>query len=106
MIVVTTETVPGKKVKEVMGIARGASVRAIAIAGDILSVMKNVVGGELAEYTKMGAEAREQAYDRMVAQAESLDANAIIGMHFATCSMMPGAAEMICYGTAVVVEDE
>ncbi|MHC4714683.1 MAG: YbjQ family protein [Planctomycetota bacterium] len=106
MIVVTNESIPGKRVKEVVAVVRGASVRAIAISGDLLSVLRNVVGGELEEYTKMGAEAREQAYDRMVAQAESLDANAIIGMRFATVSMMPGAAEMICYGTAVVVEDE
>jgi len=105
MKVVTTETVPGMRITEVMGIVRGASVRALPVSGDILSVMKNVVGGELEEYTKMGAEAREQAYDRMVAQADSLDANAIVGMRFATCSMMPGAAEMLCYGTAVVVED-
>jgi uncharacterized protein YbjQ (UPF0145 family) len=105
MIVVTTESIPGKRVAEVIGIVRGASVRAIPISGDIVAVLKNVVGGELEEYTKMGAEAREQAYDRMVAQADSLDANAVIAMRFATCSMMPGAAEMVCYGTAVVVED-
>jgi len=105
MKVVTTETVAGKRITEVIGIVRGASVRAMPVSGDILSVMKNVVGGELEEYTKMGAEAREQAYDRMVAQADSLDANAVVGMRFATCSMMPGAAEMLCYGTAVVVED-
>lgn len=105
MIVVTSETIPGKRITEVLGVVRGASVRALPLSGDILSVMKNMVGGELEEYTKMGAEAREQAYDRMVAQADSLDANAVIGMRFATCSMMPGAAEMICYGTAVVVED-
>ena len=105
MIVVTSETIPGKKVKEIVAVVRGASVRAIALSGDIMSVMRNFVGGELEEYTKMGAEAREQAYDRMIAQAESHDANAVIGVRFATCSMMPGAAEMICYGTAVVVED-
>jgi uncharacterized protein YbjQ (UPF0145 family) len=105
MIVVTSDTIPGRGIKEIVGVVRGASVRAIAISGDILSVMKNVVGGELEEYTKMGAEAREQAYDRMVAQAESLDANAIIAMRFLTCSMMPGATEMVCYGTAVVIED-
>ena len=105
MIVVTGETIPGKRINEVIAVVRGASVRALPISGDLLSVMKNLVGGELEEYTKMGAEAREQAYDRMVAQAASLDANAVTGMRFATCSMMPGAAEMICYGTAVVVED-
>lgn len=105
MMVVTSETIPGKRIREVVGIVRGASVRALPLSGDIISVMKNMVGGELEEYTKMGAEAREQAYDRMVAQADSLDANAVVGMRFATCSMMPGAAEMICYGTAVVAED-
>ncbi len=105
MIVVTGEAVPGRRIKSVLGIVRGASVRALPLSGDILAVMKNMVGGELEEYTKMGAQAREQAYDRMVTQAASLDANAITGMRFATCSMMPGAAEMLCYGTAVLLDD-
>ena len=91
MIVVTSDTIPGKPIRQVIAVVRGASVRALPISGDILSVMKNVVGGELEEYTKMGAEAREQAYDRMVAQAASLDANAVIAMR---------------YGTAVVVDDK
>lgn len=106
MIAVTTEAINGKKILEVIGLVRGTSVRAVAVHGDIIAVMKNLVGGELEEYTKMGAEAREQAYDRMVAQAESLDANAVIGLHFTACSLMPGAIEIICYGTAVVVADE
>ncbi len=106
MIVLTTDTIPGRKIKEIIAVVKGASVRARPVGGDILAVMKNLVGGELEEYTKMGAEAREQAYDRMVAQAESLDADAVIGMRFATCSMMPSAAEMICYGTAVALADE
>ncbi len=106
MIVVTTDSIPGKKVVQVVGIVRGASVRGIPASGDIIAAMKNFVGGELEEYTKMGAEAREQAYDRMVAQAEALDANAVIGMRLTSCALFPAASEMICYGTAVVVVDE
>jgi len=106
MICVTTETIPGKKIVEVLGIVRGASVRAIPVSGDIVAVMKNLVGGEVEEYTKMGAEAREQAFDRMVAQAEALDANAVVGVRLVTCGLVPAAAEMICYGTAVVTADE
>ncbi len=105
MITVTTETVPGKRTREVLGIVRGASVRAIAVHGDIVAFMKNIVGGEVEEYTKMGAEAREQAFDRMVAQAECLDANAVVGVRFTAAPIVPGATEMICYGTAVVVVD-
>ena len=106
MIAVTIETVPGKKIVEVLGIVRGASVRAAPFSGDIVAVMKNLVGGELEEYTKMGAEAREQAFDRMLAQAEALDANAVVGVRMLSCGLVPAAAEMICYGTAVVVVDE
>ena len=105
MIAVTTETIPGKKIVEVIGIVRGASVRGIPECRDLIALMKNFVGGELEEYTKMSAEAREQAYDRMVAQAESLDANAVLGVRFEACSMVPAASEIICYGTAVVVVD-
>ena len=105
MIAVTTESIPCKKIVEVMGIVRGASVRGIAAPGDLVAAMKNFVGGELEEYTKMSAEAREQAYDRMVAQAEELDANAVVGVRFAMCSMVPAASEAVCYGTAVVVVD-
>jgi uncharacterized protein YbjQ (UPF0145 family) len=106
VIVVTTETIPGKKIVQVLGIVRGASVRAIPATGDLVAFMKNIVGGELEEYTKMGAEAREQAFDRMTTQAERLDANAIVCTRFTTCMIAAGANEMICYGTAVVVVDE
>jgi uncharacterized protein YbjQ (UPF0145 family) len=106
MIVVTLHSIPGKRTVQVMGLVRGASVRGIPASGDLVAAMKNFVGGELEEYTKMGAEAREQALDRMVAQARELDANAVVGVRFATCSMFPAASEMICYGTAVLVEDE
>jgi len=106
MIAATTDSIPGKRITEVLGVVRGASVRAIPASGDIIAFMKNLVGGELEEYTKMGAEAREQAYDRMMAQAESLGANAVVGVRFTACMIAAGANEMICYGTAVVVEDE
>lgn len=105
MIAVTTETIPGKRIVEVVGIVRGASVRAVPGSDDLVALMKNFIGGELEEYTRMSAEAREQAYDRMIAQAESLDANAVIGVRFEACSMVPAASEIICYGTAVVVVD-
>jgi uncharacterized protein YbjQ (UPF0145 family) len=105
MIAVTTETIPGKKIVEVVGIVRGSSVRGVPAACDLVAAMKNFVGGELEEYTKMSAEAREQAYDRMLAQAESLDANAVVGVRIEACSMVPAASEVICYGTAVVVVD-
>lgn len=106
MIAVTTDTIPGKKIVQVVGIVRGASVRGVPETADLVALMKNIVGGELEEYTKMSAEAREQAYDRMLAQAESLDANAVVGVRFTLCSMLPAASEAVCYGTAVVVADE
>ena len=105
MISVTTETIPGKRIAQVVGIVRGASSRAIAVQGDLIAFMKNLVGGEVEEYTKMGAEAREQAFDRMLAQAECLDANAVVGVRFAACPIVPGITEMLCYGTAVIVVD-
>ena len=106
MIVVTIDSIPGKKIIQVIGIVRGASVRGIPECGDLIAYMKNFVGGEIEEYTKMSAEAREQAFDRMVAQAEELDANAVVGVRLETACMLPAAAEAVVYGTAVVVADE
>ena len=106
MIVVTTDSIPGKKIIQVIGIVRGASVRGIPECGDLVAYMKNFVGGEIEEYTKMSAEAREQAFDRMVAQAEELDANAVVGVRLETSCMVPAAAEAVVYGTAVVAVDE
>ena len=106
MMVVTTETITGKRIVETLGVVRGNTIRARHVGRDILAFFKNLVGGEIDDYTKMIAESREQALDRMIANAEQLGANAVVGMRFMTCSMMQGAAELLAYGTAVIVEDE
>ena len=104
MTVVTTPTVPGKTVVRTLGLVRGNTIRARHVGKDIMAAMRNLVGGEVTEYAKLLAESREQALDRMVEQAEALDANAVIGLQFQTSGGMGGAAEMMAYGTAVVVE--
>lgn len=103
MIVVTTENVAGHRVERTLGLVRGTTVRGRHIGRDLLAHLRNAVGGEITEYTKMLSEAREQALDRLVEDAESLGANAIIGLRFATSMTMAGAAEVVVYGTAVVV---
>ena len=104
MIVVTTHDLPGFRVVRVHGLVRGNSIRARHIGKDITAVLRNVAGGEIKEYTKMMAEAREQAIDRMLEEADALEANAILGVMFQTSMVQSGAAEMLCYGTAVTVE--
>lgn len=104
MTVVTTPNVPGKNVVRTLGLVRGNTIRARHVGKDIMAAMRNLVGGEVTEYAKLLAESREQALDRMVEQAEALDANAVIGLQFQTSVVMGGAAEMMAYGTAVVVE--
>lgn len=104
MIVATTHEIPGFKVVQVHGLVRGNTIRARHIGKDITAVLRNVAGGEITEYTKMMAEAREQAIDRMLEEAEALEANAVLGVHFQTSMIQSGAAEMLCYGTAVTVE--
>lgn len=106
MIVVTTETVPEKHIVRTLGMVRGNTVRARHIGKDILAVLRNIVGGEVHEYAKLIGESREQALDRMVEEAESLGANAVVGTRFTTSMMMGGAAELLAVGTAVLVEDE
>jgi len=106
MIVVTTETIPGKKIVKTMGIVRGNTIRARHIGKDVLAVLKNIVGGEIEEYTKMMSESREQSLDRMVENANELGADAVVAVRFSTSSMMQGAAELLVYGTAVKLEDE
>ncbi|HLU25320.1 MAG TPA: YbjQ family protein [Longimicrobiales bacterium] len=105
MIVVTTEHIPGKRVMRVLGLVRGNTIRARHVGRDIVAALRNLAGGEVLEYTKLLAEAREQAVDRMLEEAAALGANAVIGVRFGTSMIMSGAAEMLCYGTAVVVED-
>ena len=106
MILATTDTVPGKRVVRVLGVVRGNTVRARHIGRDIGALVRNVMGGEITEYTKLLAESREQAIDRMIEEAEKLGANGIVTMRFATSMIMSAAAEMLAYGTAVVLEDD
>ena len=104
MIIVTTPTVPEKKITRTLGLVRGNTIRARHVGKDIMAAMRNLVGDEVTEYAKLLAESREQALDRMVEQAEALGANAVIGLQFQTSVVMGGAAEMMAYGTAVAVE--
>ena len=106
MHITTTSNIPGHEVDETYGLVRGSAVRASHIGRDIWAFMKNLVGGEIDDYTKLMAEAREQAVDRMVAEARARGANAIIGMRFANSTIAKGAAEVLAYGTAVHVSDE
>ena len=104
MIVTTTSEVPGHKLVKTLGLVRGSSIRARHLGRDVMAVLRNIAGGEITEYTKMLGEAREQAIDRMIDEAQMLNANAIVGVRFQTSMVMAGAAEMLCYGTAVQVE--
>jgi uncharacterized protein YbjQ (UPF0145 family) len=105
MITVTSETIPGKKIVKTFGLVRGNTIRARHIGNDILAGLRNLIGGEIMEYTKLMAESREQAIDRMNQEAERMGANAVIGIRFTTSVIMGGAAELLSYGTAVYVED-
>jgi len=104
MIVVTTDRIEGKQVVKTLGLVRGSTIRARHVGRDVMAQLRNIVGGEITDYTKMLAESREQALQRMVEQAESMGANAIVGTRFVTSMVMSGAAELLAYGTAVVVE--
>lgn len=106
MIVTTTETIKGKKIVHSVGLARGNTIRARHLGRDILAALRNVIGGEIHDYTKLLGEAREQALDRMTDEAKRLGANAVVGVRFSTSVLMGGAAELLAYGTAVVIEDE
>ena len=105
MLITTTFKVPNKRIVETLGIVKGNTIRARHIGKDIMAGLRGVVGGELHEYTKLLAESREQAIDRMVEDAEALGANAIVGMSFTTSVMAQGSAELMAYGTAVIIED-
>ena len=105
IIVVTTPEIAGKRIVRTLGLVRGNTIRARHLGKDILAVLRNLVGGEIHEYAKLLAEAREQALDRMVEEAEQLGANAVVSVRFATSVIMGGAAEMLAFGTGVIVED-
>ena len=104
MIISTVSHVPGFRVSQTLGMVRGSTIRSRHLGKDVLAVFRNIAGGEIHEYTKMLAEAREQAVDRMLEEAEAMGADAVIGLRFQTSTVMSGAAEMLCYGTAVKLE--
>ncbi len=105
MLIVTTQEIPGKVILEVKGLVRGSTVRSKNIGKDIGAALKGVVGGELTGYNEMLTEARQIAIGRMVEDAKSKGANAIVGMRLMSSAVMSGAAEMVAYGTAVVIHD-
>jgi uncharacterized protein YbjQ (UPF0145 family) len=105
MIITTTHQVEGRKILRVLGLVRGNTIRARHIGRDIVAGLRTIVGGEIHEYTKLMGESREQAIDRMVDEAESLGANAIVGIGFTTSLLAAGAAELLAFGTAVILED-
>jgi uncharacterized protein YbjQ (UPF0145 family) len=105
MILTTTQEISGKKIIKTFGLVRGNTIRARNLGRDIIALLKNIVGGEIEEYTKLLAQSREQALDRMIASAEELGANGIIGVRFSTSYIMQSAAEIMVYGTAVIIED-
>ena len=105
IMVTTSPQIAGKKVVRTIGLVWGNTIRARHLGRDIIAGLRNLVGGEVNEYGKLLAESREQALDRMLAQADELGANAVIGLQFQTSVVMEGAAEMMAFGTAVVVED-
>ncbi len=104
MILVNTESIAGKNIVKTLGVAKGNTIRARHIGKDILAGLKTLVGGEIEEYTKLIAEAREQASDRMIEDAKSMGANAIVNVRFSTSYVMGAASEILVYGTAVIVE--
>jgi uncharacterized protein YbjQ (UPF0145 family) len=104
MIVTTTEHIEGKKIKKTVGMVKGSTIRARHLGKDIMAQFRGMVGGEITEYTRMMAEAREEAIQRMVEDAEKQGANAIINVRFSTAMIMQNAAEVLAYGTGVISE--
>jgi len=101
VIIATTETIPGRELAEVLGIVRGNSVRARHVGRDIVAAIKNLVGGEILEYSELQSQTREQATQRMEADAERLGADAVLGVRYTTSMIAQGASEILAYGTAV-----
>ncbi|MEO0324061.1 MAG: YbjQ family protein [Myxococcota bacterium] len=106
LLMSTTDSLPGYRIVRVLGLARGNTVRARNVGRDFLAGLKSVVGGEVRTYTTMLAQSREQSVDRLKAHALELGGNAVVGMRITTSTVMQGAAEILAYGTAVVVEPE
>ncbi len=106
MIITSCENIDGKKTIKTLGLVKGNTVRARHMGRDIAALLRGMIGGEITEYTKLIAESREQSIDRMIAEAESKGANAIIMVRFSTSAILSGAAELLAYGTAIVIEEE
>ena len=104
MIVTTTENIANRNIKEMLGIVQGSTIRARHMGSDILAGLKNIVGGELKGYSKMINQARNEAFNRMIKDAENIDADAIINIRFSTSMIMAGASEILVYGTAVKLD--
>lgn len=104
MIVSTTESICGRRIVRTLGLVRGNTIRGRHLGRDLIAHLRNAVGGEITEYTKMMAESREQALDRMIEEAAELGADAVVGLRFSTNTSMAGAAEILVYGTAVKTE--
>jgi len=104
MITTTTDFIPGKEITEILGVARGSTVRARNIGSDFMASLKNLVGGEVNEYTKLIAHSREQALKRMLDDAQKLGADAVINIRFTTSMIMQGMSEILAYGTAVKIK--
>ena len=105
MILATTEQIEGRRIGEVLGLVRGNTIRARHLGRDFLAGMRNIVGGEIKDYTRMLSDARDQAIRRMAREAERLGADAVVCLRFTTSQTMSGAAEILAYGTAVKLED-
>lgn len=106
MLISNMETIPDRKITKHLGLVQGSTVRAKHVGRDIMAGFKNILGGELVGYTELMSEAREEAKERMIAQANSIGANAVLNVRFATSSVAQGAAELFAYGTAVVLDNE
>jgi len=105
MLLVTTECIEGRKIEKVFGLVRGNTIRARHLGRDVMAGLRNIVGGEIKDYTRMLTQARDQAIERMVKEAEGLGANAVVGVRFTTSQTMSGAAEILAYGTAVRLKE-
>ena len=105
MILSTTDQIEGMRIAEVKGLVQGNTIRARHLGRDIMAGLRNIVGGEVTEYTRLMTESRAQATQRMAEEAESRGANAVVGVRFVTSMVMAGASELLAYGTAVVVEE-
>ncbi|MBW6470791.1 MAG: YbjQ family protein [Methanosarcinaceae archaeon] len=106
MMIVNTDYIAGKEITQTLGMARGSTIQAKNIGKDIMAVLRNIVGGELTEYSKMLEDAREKAINRMVDDAERMGADAVINVRFMTAMVMAGSAEILAYGTAVKLSDK